>query len=113
MDTSEPVKRIRVRAYAPEFKERVLAERAEPSASIAKVASAHGVNPKMLHTWGRQARGGDSCSPAGPEFVRLPLEAVAVRPPLAPIRIDVRHGATSIAIVWPAEGRAWLREPLR
>lgn len=117
MDTSEPVKRTRVRAYAPEFKERVLAECAQPGASIAKVAIAHGLNPNMLHTWRRQARGADSCPPAAPEFVRLRLEGAPVQAQVAPIRIDVRHGATSIAIVWPAEASdargAWLRELLR
>jgi transposase len=118
MDTSVPVKRTRVRAYAPDFKQRVLAQCAQPGSSIAKVALANGLNANMIHTWRRQARGAGACPPAAAaEFVRLPLDVAPARSQVPPIRIDVRHGTTSIVIAWPAEASdscaAWLRELLR
>jgi transposase len=56
MDTSEPTKRTRVRAYGQEFEARVLAECQQPGASVAKVALAHGLNAKKIHTWRRELR---------------------------------------------------------
>jgi transposase-like protein len=40
MDTSEPIKRTRVRAYVQDFKARVVAECEQPGASVSKVALA-------------------------------------------------------------------------
>jgi transposase len=118
MDTSEPVKRTRVRAYPAEFKQRVLDECEQPGTSIAKVARANGLNANMIHTWRRQSRDGGASPPAAPaEFVALPLVGAPARAEVAPIRIDVRRGTTSIAIAWPAEASescaSWLRELLR
>jgi hypothetical protein len=47
MDTSEPTKRTRVRASAPQFKAQVLAECSQPGASVAKVALANGLNANI------------------------------------------------------------------
>jgi len=105
MDTSEPTKRTRVRAYAPEFKTKVLAECSRPGASIAKVALAYGLNANMIHTWRRDARGAVAPALAGAgEFVPLQLAGSAVgAAALPPIRIELRQGATSVAIAWPVE----------
>jgi transposase len=118
MDTSEPVRRTRVRAYPPEFKQRVLDECEQPGTSIAKVARANGLNANMIHTWRRQSRDAGACRPAASaEFVALPLAGAAAPAQLTSIRIDVRRGTTSIAIAWPAEASescaSWLRELLR
>lgn len=118
MDTSQPPKRTRVRAYAPEFKAKVLAECALPGASISKVALANGLNVNMVHTWRRQMRGVDAPAAAGGgEFVALALPAAAAAVQAAPIRIELRQGATSVAIAWPVEAAgscaALLRELLR
>ena len=115
MDTIETKKRTRVRAYPAEFKARLLAECQQPGTSVAKVALANGLNANMLHTWRREAKGAEAPA-ARAEFVSLPLPA-----PLAtsatPIRIELRHGATSVAVAWPTEAAdacaAWLRELLR
>jgi transposase len=117
MDTIEPKKRTRVRAYPPEFKARLVAESEQPGASVAKVALAHGLNANMLHTWRRDARGsGGGPADRKPEFVPLPLSA-PVPPTGAAIRIELRRGATSIAVAWPVEAAdscaAWMRELLR
>lgn len=119
MDTREPVKRTRVRAYAPEFKAQVLAECARAGASVAKVALAHRLNANMIHTWRRQERGSSASPPASQgEFIALPLSKPAA--PTAAgevIRIELRRGATSVSIAWPSEAAqscaTWMRELLR
>ena len=98
MDTIEPKKRTRVRAYPPEFKARLVAESDQPGASVAKVALAHGLNANMLHTWRREARGSGSRKM---DFVPLPLPAPV--PAGTAIRIELGHGGTSIAVAWPME----------
>jgi transposase len=116
MDTIEPKKRTRVRAYPPEFKARLVAESDQPGASVAKVALAHGLNANMLHTWRREARGNAVRAERKTEFVSLPL-AGPVPSCGAAIRIELRHGATSIAVAWPMEAAdacaTWMRELLR
>lgn len=116
MDTIEPKKRTRVRAYPPEFKARLVAESQQPGASVAKVALAHGLNANMLHTWRREARGKGTGAQRNTEFVALPLPAPAPSAGTA-IRIELRQGATSIAVAWPMEAAdayaAWMRELLR
>jgi len=118
MDTREPTKRTRVRAYAPEFKAQVLAECAQPGASVAKVALANRLNTNMIHTWRREARDTKMNSvPGGGEFVPVPLPPVPATSIAAPIRIEMRQGATSVSIAWPVEAAgacgAWLRELLK
>ncbi len=125
MDTREPPKRTRVRAYSPEFKAQVLAECARSGASVAKVALAHGLNANMIHTWRRQAPGKQSVAAASAgsqetagAFVQLQLPAPLHGPAATPdIRIELRRGATTMSIAWPSaagsECAAWLREWLR
>lgn len=120
MDTIETKKRTRVRAYPAEFKAQLVAECEQPGASVAKVALAHGLNANMLHTWRRAVRGvpAGGRSGAQPEFVSLPLPAPTPTPTKSSsIRIELRRGATSVAVSWPTDAAdacaAWLRELLR
>ncbi len=118
MDTSKPTKRTRVRAYAPEFKAQVLAECSQVGASIAKVALARGLNANMIHTWRRDARvAAASALPGAGEFVPLQLASSPIGAAVPPIRIELRRGATSVAIAWPAEAAdacaTWMRELLK
>ena len=116
MDTIETKKRTRVRAYPAEFKAQLVAECEQPGASVAKVALAHGLNANMLHTWRRDVRGvpAGGRSGAQPEFVSLPLPAPTKS---SSIRIELRRGATRVAVSWPTDAAdacaAWLRELLR
>jgi transposase len=118
MDTIETKKRTRVRAYPAEFKAQLLAECEQPGASVAKVALAHGLNANMLHTWRRDARGapGVSRPVAQPEFVSLPVPA-PTSSTTSSIRIELRRGATTVAVSWPTDAAdacaAWLPELLR
>ncbi len=121
MEIAKPAAR---RRHNPDLKSRVLAECAAPAASVAAVAMSHGLNANLVHRWRRLAAAGASSTsatifpPASVEigFVPVPLPA-ATAPALPDIRIELRRGATSIAVTWPigaaAECASWLGELLR
>ncbi len=107
------------RRHAEELKARVLAACAEPGASVAAVAQAHGLNANLVHKW-RRGRGAPMDSAARPvcsavvhsaEFIALALPATTVAAtatsgqpvtaPAADIRIEWRRGAAAIAVSWP------------
>lgn len=116
------------RRHSKELKTLVLAACAEPGASVAAVAQAHGLNANLVHKWRRDhARGPQRSvnlveSPAtgarqASGFVPLALPAQPTMAPMSDIRIELRRGATSIAVSWPtaaaAECAGWMRELLR
>ncbi|MFZ3118463.1 MAG: transposase [Variovorax sp.] len=113
------------RRYSMATKAQVVAECAEPGASVAKIAMAHGINANVVHRWRKLARGGDvkTASKTG-EFIALPLTtAPAPVPPTAPtaavpdLQVELRRGAITMSITWPAGAAAefalWTREVLR
>lgn len=113
------------RRYSMATKAQVVAECAEPGASVAKIAMAHGINANVVHRWRKLARGGDVkiVSKAG-EFIALPLTmAHAPMPPTEPtvavpgLQVELRRGAITMSITWPAGAAAefalWTREVLR
>ena len=107
------------RRHSEELKARVLAACAEPGASVAAVAQAHGLNANLVHKWRRgcgapmynATRPVRSAVTAGGEFIALALPATTVAAtattgqpitaPAADIRIEWRRGATGIAVSWP------------
>jgi transposase len=107
-------KKISRRRHGAELKARVLAECAQPGASVAQVAMSHGINANVVHKW-RRLSGAKAAVVPVPAFV---LVAFAPAPDAAPdIRIELRHGHTSMAVTWPvsaaSECAAWMRELLR
>ena len=104
------------RRHAQELKARVLAACAEPGASVAGVAQAHGLNANLVHKW-RRGRAASALIRADPvrsavtanaEFIPLALPAATVAArgqthaaPAADIRIEWRRGASAIAVSWP------------
>lgn len=109
------VKKNTRRHHSAELKQRILAECAEPGASVARIALSHGINANVVHKWRRQACGGLPGVQA-PAFVPVSLPPPACAP--APnIRIELRRGATSVSLTWPlaaAEHCAgWMRELLK
>lgn len=122
MELAQPATR---RRHGNDLKTRVLAECAVPGASVAAIALSHGLNANLVHRWRRLAARGASMtqaktvSPAGgePRFVAVPLPTAPVPVPVPDIRIELRRGATAIAVSWPvaaaAECGAWMRELLR
>ena len=112
------------RRHAAELKARVLAACNEPGASVAAIALAHGLNANLVHKWRRGVAppvrppaSSDAGHGAG-EFIALALPSrEAVPAALADIRIELRRGATSVAVSWPLAAAdqcaAWLRGWLR
>ena len=113
----------RRRQHGAEFKAKVVEECTRPGVSMAAVALAHGLNANLLRRWVVEKKSigltpGPATNPPQHEFVALPLIAGAQQPPAAgDIRIELRRGATTVAISWPAQVAgdcaAWLREWLR
>ena len=106
------------RRYSAAMKAQVVAACGEPGASVAKVAMAHGINANVVHRWRQEAR--DSASSVGVrEFVpvSVPAPTHTTHQDCADIRIELRRGATTMAITWPSaaanECAAWMRELLR
>jgi len=99
------------RRHSEELKAQVLAECAQPGASVAAVALAHKLNANVVHKWRRQRAG----------HAPLPVTAFVpvAMPPQTPaaIRVELRRGATAVSIAWPVEAAAecagWLRELLK
>ena len=114
----EDFKRVSRRRHAADLKRQVLAACAEPGASVAQVALAHGLNANLVHKWRRtvDARGVDPKSGnQHAEFVSLTLApdlAVA-----SDIHLEIRRGAIAVNVTWPlsasSQCAAWLREILR
>jgi transposase len=92
----------------------------QPGASVAGVALAHGLNANLVRRWLKQGQpklgaltvvGQD-----GGAFVAVPMAGIQAPAP-EPIRLELRRGASSVSLQWPASGAAecgtWLREWLR
>ncbi len=92
----------------------------QPGASIAGVALAHGINANLVRRWLKQGppkhgeltvMGQDSRA-----FVAVPMAGIPTSAP-EPIRLELRRGASSVSLQWPASSAAecgvWLREWLR
>ena len=106
------------RRYGAQFKAMVLAQCAEPGASVAQVAMSHGINDNVVHRWRQLAREGHATAPSTSEFIALPL-AVPTEPAPEPadIRVELRRGPVTMIVTWPASAAAdfavWTRELLR
>lgn len=112
------------RRHDAELKARVLAACDEPGTSVAAIARAYDLNANLVHKW-RRGVVPPARPPASPhagqvagEFIALALprrEAVSAVP--ADIRIELRRGATTVAVSWPLAAAdqcaAWLRHWLR
>ena len=121
MEIQKPSRRRR--HHPEEFKLAVIEACCEPSASVAGIAMANGVNANQVRRWMRE-RGIEpptrrvampvlEATPA-PAFVQLPMAPAAAS---SDIRIEIRRGNTAIKVDWPvlASGdcAAWLRDWLR
>jgi transposase len=122
------------RRHSAELKRLILAQCAEPGASIAKVARTHGLNANLVHKWrtasvtrsAAQALTSPSPSPS-PSLSFIPV-AIAPTPTPTPtppplpaqnaaqpnIRIELRRGPAHVTVSWPLAGAeqcaAWMRE---
>jgi transposase len=113
------------RRYCSVTKARVVGECAEPGASVAKIAMAHGINVNVVHRWRKLARGGDAkAALRSGEFIALPLTTAHApvppttsEPAVPALQVELRRGAITMSITWPtsaaAEFALWTREVLR
>lgn len=116
----KPTKRGR-RRHTPELKSKIIKDCQQPGASVAAIALAHGLNANLVHRWLRHAERGAlavTCQSEMAAFVAVPMPAPSKAPMISePIRLELRRGASSISLQWPAsaaaECGAWLREWLR
>ena len=114
----EDSNRVSRRPHAADLKRQVLAACAEPGASVAQVALAHGLNANLVPKWRRRVDARGTASNDGDpqaEFVSLTL---APDPTVtSDIHLELRRGAITVNVTWPlsASGQcaAWLREILR
>lgn len=113
---SEASRRVR-RRHSAALRAQILGACAEPGASVARIALEHGINANVVHRWRRLATGRPYPSRAQPaltEFVPVPLGGST--PMVGDIRIELRRGATTVAVVWPVAAASvcssWLRDLL-
>ncbi|HJV69499.1 transposase [Ideonella sp.] len=121
------------RRHAAELKAAVLAECEAPGASVAAVALAHGLNANLVRKWlvGRGIKRTGLPAPRAASALALdarltpaiaaPASFVPVQmPPPAPakdMKVQLRRGATTVTLCWPAESAgelmAWMRELMK
>jgi transposase len=102
------------RRHSGDLKAQILAECAQPGASVASVAMSHGINANVVHKWRRQV-GAKSAPAAVAAFV--PVALPPQPPAAADIRIELHRGSATLHVCWPvtaaAECAAWMRELLK
>lgn len=101
------------RTYSAQTKAELLAACCAPGASIAAVASAHGMNANVLHRWLKESSpsiggGADTCVTAtdiadqsAPSFIALPLLTKPAEPVEREIKVEVRKGGLVMTATWP------------
>ena len=95
----EDTRRAPRRRHSEELRKRVLAECAQPGASVARVALTHDLNANLVHKWRRaaDAAGAGAASALAParhgggEFIALRLPQHSVPVAAADIRIELRR----------------------
>ena len=118
--------RRRRRLHSDEFKADAVAACMQHGVSMASVAMARGINANLLRRWVREAE--VHAQPvSSPELAppalkaSMPAAFVPVSLPACSastdVRIELRRGATTISVTWPADAAvacaAWMRELLR
>jgi transposase len=114
--------RERRQRYSAELKAQIMAECEAPGASVARVAMAHGINANVVHRWRQLVREGgvrrtrpSAATAAAPGFVPVVVSDTPGTK-AGDIHIELRRGATAVAIRWPVSAAAqcavWLRELL-
>jgi len=121
-ETSRYATRRTHRTYTREFKAELVAACQVPGASIAAIAGAHAMNANVLHRWLKErARSGcygqSDCGSANgssvavqqqriPAFIPVQLPAPGPEPEAQCIKVDIRKGALTMRIKWPASAGA-------
>ena len=115
-DTPRYAARRTKRSYSAQTKAELLAACRAPGASIAAVASAHGMNANVLHRWLREpsqsrplvaSGSGAAATSVGladqgvSSFVALPLLSKPAEPVGQEIKVEVRKAGVVMTVTWP------------
>jgi transposase len=124
MEEDIDIAQRRRRHHSAEFKAQVVKACMQPGISIAAVALHYRLNANLLRRWvatqeesnaGSKARKAMAVAPA--PFVPLQLPAADAPTPLQDIVIEVRRGAVTVTVRWPASAGAacanWMQGWLR
>jgi transposase-like protein len=119
----------RRRIHSAQFKTQVVQACRQPGVSVASVALSHGLNANLVRRWlsGRDTGCGSAVAleaaqavqraAAGVAATFVPVQLGAADPTPRDIRLELRRGAATIVVNWPAREAAacgsWLREWLR
>ncbi|HYO88410.1 MAG TPA: transposase [Candidatus Limnocylindrales bacterium] len=119
----------RRRIHSAQFKTQVMQACRQPGVSVASVALSHGLNANLVRRWlsGRDTGCGNAVAleaaqavqraAAGVAATFVPVQLGAADPTPRDIRLELRRGAATIVVNWPAREAAacgsWLREWLR
>jgi transposase len=111
------------RTYTRQFKAELVVACQQPGASIAAIALQHGMNANVLHRWLKEhALDGrhrliepnpvSVCVPTSPVPAFIPLKLPTTRHESAAcdIKLELRKGAVSMSITWPARAAADLAQ---
>lgn len=107
------------RRYSAELKQQILAQCAQPGASVASVARSHGINANVVHKWRSTSQTPASSAPTAPTaaqphpaFIPLALPT-STAASSSTICIELHRGDTRVTLTWPlaaaADCAAWLR----
>jgi transposase len=124
MEEDIDIAQRRRRRHSAEFKAKVVKACMQPGISIAAVALNYRLNANLLRRWvatqeepnaDNKARKAMAVAPA--PFVPLQLPAVDAPATLQDIVIEIRRGAATVTVRWPASASAdcasWLQGWLR
>lgn len=105
------------RTYSRQFKAELVASAKQPGASIAAIALQHGMNANVLHRWlkeheqdarhqlvGLSSSGESLARSPVPAFIaiKLPTATATYEPTACDIKVELRKGAVSMIVTWPA-----------
>jgi transposase len=111
------------RRHSAHLKAEVVAECQQPGASVAAIALARGLNANLVHGWlslskAAQKQSGGVERPSDGRFIEVQLPpTMTSATPSRDIQIELRRGAVTVSVTWPAESisecAVWMRELLR
>lgn len=117
MDTMTTTPRRTRRRHSPELKDKILAECAEPGASVAKIAMAHGINANIVHSWRKRACRA-AVSNSVTSFIPLAIAPAPVQEPTPDdhVTIELHRAGLLVKVSWPLSAAeqlsVWTRELL-
>ena len=113
-DTPRYTARRSKRTYSADTKAELIAACLVTGASVAAIASAHGMNANVLHRWLKDQRSTAGTDGTGvesvalkaadqelPSFIELPLTIKQPEPMQRVIQVEVRKGALMMTVTWP------------